>query len=287
MNLDLLPQFLFNGLMSGMIYLLIAFGISLIFGMMDFINFAHGTFYALGAYLAWTITTYLGNFWLALLVVPLAVALLAMIVETTLLRRLHGLHHTVQLLLTFGVAVMMQELIIIIWGPIGKPVSVPPILAGQVNLGFTAYPVYRVCLVAFVALVAFALWWGIEKTKVGSLIRAGTERAEMVNALGINVSRLFTAVFTLGGFLAGLAGVLAAPLVGINAYMGLDIIVIAFVVVVVGGMGSFAGAIVGGLLIGVVQSLTGLYWPEATDMMVFIVMAVVLIARPQGLLGRA
>lgn len=279
-------EHLFNGLMLGMIYVLIAIGIGMIFGMMNFVNFGHGAFYALGAYLAYTIGAAGGSFWLALVLAPLLVGILGTAVERTLLQPLHGGEQSLHLLVTFGLALICQELTILIWGPIGKPVSVPAFLRGGVDLGFTVYPRYRVFVVAFTVVVALVLWVCLERTRLGAIIRAGTERAEMVNALGINIGLVFTSVFGLGCAMAGLAGVLAAPLVGVNPSMGMSVILLAFVVVVIGGLSSFAGAVVGGLLVGVVQALSTLYIPAASELVIFLVMAVVLILRPHGLMGQ-
>lgn len=279
-------EHLFNGLMLGMIYVLIAIGIGMIFGMMNFVNFGHGAFYALGAYLAYTIGAAGGSFWLALLLAPLLVGILGTAVERTLLQPLHGGEQSLHLLVTFGLALIFQELTILIWGPIGKPVSVPAFLRGGVDLGFTVYPRYRVFVVAFTVVVALVLWVCLERTRLGAIIRAGMERAEMVNALGINIGFVFTSVFGLGCAMAGLAGVLAAPLVGVNPSMGMSVILLAFVVVVIGGLSSLAGAVVGGLLVGVVQALSTLYIPAASELMIFLVMAVVLVLRPHGLMGR-
>jgi len=281
------PEHLFNGLVLGVLYVLIALGISVIFGMMNFVNFAHGAFYALGAYLAYSIVAAGGSFWLALLAAPLAVGALGALVEMTLLRSLHRIGQSVQLLLTFGLALVFQELTILVWGPIGKPVSVPAALRGSFDLGFTVYPRYRIFVVLFTAALTVGLWLCLERTRLGAVIRAGTERADMVSAPGINIDRVFTAVFGAGCALAAVAGVLAAPLVGVNPSMGMAIILLAFVVVVVGGLSSFAGAVVGGLLVGLVQAVSAVYVPEGSELMIFVFMAAVLVLRPRGLMGQA
>lgn len=283
--LESVPIFVFNGIALGMIYFLIAIGLTIIFGMMGVINFAHGALYAIGAYMAYTITLYTGNFWLSLIIAPIIIFGVG-ICEYFLLRYLYGINPVYQLLLTFGLALIIQEVTIFIWGTVGKPLSIPSIFRGVFDLGLFTYPKYRIFLVFFTAIIALAIWFLIMRTKLGAMIRAGTEDSEMVNCVGINISKLFTLVFGLGASMAGIGGVLAAPIVGVEPFMGMNILIISFVVVVVGGLGSYAGAILGGLLIGIIQSICILLFPAAAAVVVFAFMALILIVRPQGLLGK-
>lgn len=283
--LNLIIAQAFNGLVLGMIYVLLAMGLSIVWGMMDIINFAHGLFFALGAYFAYTLVTVTGNFWLCLMIVPLATGLVGMLLEYSLLRRLYGLNILYQILLTFGVALAGREIIIIIYNPIGKSFYPPDLLAGTIFISGIFFPKYRI-FVFFVSIVlTFCMWLFIEKTKYGSIIRAGTEDAEMVSSLGVNVSRVFLLIFGLAMAIAGFSGVLAAPIRGIEPYMGWLILGICFAVVVIGGMGSFVGAILGGLIVGLSQSLVALIMPSASIVIVFLVMAVILLIRPRGLMG--
>jgi branched-chain amino acid transport system permease protein len=283
--LESVPIFVFNGIALGMIYFLIAIGLTIIFGMMGVINFAHGALYAIGAYLAYTTTLHTGNFWLSLAVAPVIMFGVG-IGEYFLLRWLYGVEPVYQLLLTFGLALIMQEVTIIIWGSVGKPLPIPAIFRGFYDFGIFTYPKYRIFLIVFTAAIAFIIWFSIMRTQLGAMIRAGTEDSEMVNSVGINISRLFTLVFGLGASMAGLGGVLAAPIVGVEPFMGMNILIISFVVVVVGGLGSYGGAVLGGLLIGIIQSLCILFFPAAAAVVVFAFMAVILIVKPEGLLGK-
>jgi len=283
--LNLIIAQVFNGLVLGMIYVLLAMGLSIVWGMMDIINFAHGLFFALGAYFAYTLVSLTGNFWLCLIVVPLATALVGMFLERTLLRRLYGLNILYQILLTFGLALAGREIIILIYNPIGKSFYPPELLAGTIFISGVFFPKYRIFVFFVSILLTLGMWLFIEKTKYGSIIRAGTEDAEMVSSLGINISRVFLLIFGLGMAIAGFSGVLAAPIRGIEPYMGWLILGICFAVVVIGGMGSFAGAILGGLIVGLSQSLVALIMPSASIVIVFIVMAAILLIRPRGLMG--
>jgi len=283
--LNLIIAQVFNGLVLGMIYVLLAMGLSIVWGMMDIINFAHGLFFALGAYFAYTLVSLTGNFWLCLIVVPLATALVGMFLERTLLRRLYGLNILYQILLTFGLALAGREIIILIYNPIGKSFYPPELLAGTIFISGVFFPKYRIFVFFVSILLTLGMWLFIEKTKYGSIIRAGTEDAEMVSSLGINISRVFLLIFGLGMAIAGFSGVLAAPIRGIEPYMGWLILGICFAVVVIGGMGSFAGAILGGLIVGLSQSLVALIMPSASIVIVFLVMAAILLIRPRGLMG--
>ncbi len=286
MSMQLLLFQVMNGLGIGMIYFLLSVGLTLIFGLMRFVNFAHGAFYLTAAYLAYAITAWTGSFWLALVASPLIVAVLAVVVERVLLRHTYNMPHEAQILITFAIALFIQEMIIVAFGPLGQNVPTPDVLSGIVFLGPYVYPAYRLFVVAIAVLVAIALWFVVEKTKLGSMLRAGSESAEMVRLLGINVDRVFMVTFALGGALAGLGGVLAAPIRGVEPFMSAEALGIAFVVVVVGGLGTLGGALVGGLLIGLVQSIMSTLWPEGAQIMIYAAMAIVILARPAGLLGR-
>ncbi|MDR2669117.1 MAG: branched-chain amino acid ABC transporter permease [Desulfovibrio sp.] len=276
-----------NGLGLGMIYFLISAGLTIIFGLLNFVNFAHGAFFMLGGYLCWSLTELTGSFWISLLAGPPVVALLAWAAEVTLIRRIYRLPHTFHILVTVGIALILQETTIMIWGPIGKSIPVPDGLQGIVTLWNFAYPTYRLFLIAFTALIGFALWYLLERTRFGGLVRAGSESTEMVALLGTNIHRLFARTFALGVGLAGLAGILSAPIRGIHPFMGPEVLGVAFVVVVIGGMGSFTGALLGGLLVGLVQSLMSTIWPEGASLMIYGTMAAVILLRPYGLFGRA
>ena len=283
--LDLIIVLVFNGLVLGMIYVLLAMGLSIVWGMMDIINFAHGLFFALGAYFAYTLVSLTGNFWLCLIIVPLATGLVGMFLEYTLLRRLYGLNILYQILMTFGIALAGREIIILIYNPIGKSFYPPDILSGVIQISGIFFPKYRIFVFTMAVLVTLCMWLFIEKTKYGSIIRAGTEDAEMVSSLGINISRVFLLIFGLSMAIAGLSGVLAAPIRGIEPYMGWLILGICFAVVIIGGMGSFIGAILGGLIAGLSQSLVTLVMPSASIVVIWLVMAVILLIRPRGLMG--
>jgi branched-chain amino acid transport system permease protein len=255
-----------NGIGIGMLYFLLAVGLSIVFGLLRFVNFAHGAFYLLGAYLCYQAMQWGLNFWVALLVVPLAVGALGWLAEKLLLRRVYAKAHEFHILVTVGLALAVQE-IVVMWGAF-------------------VYPKYRLFVIGFTAVLAVLLWWVLEGTRLGSAVRAGSESTEMVSLLGINVFRVFSLVFALGAATAALAGVLAAPIRGAEPFMGVEALSVAFVVVVIGGLGSFGGALVGGLVIGIVQSLMSTIWPPGASLMIYIAMAAVLLLRPHGLLGR-
>jgi branched-chain amino acid transport system permease protein len=260
-------------------------GLSIVWGMMDIINFSHGLFYALGAYLAYTVASLTGNFWICLLVVPPATAVIGMLLELTLLRRLYGQNILYQILMTYGIALAGRELIIMIYNPIGKQFDVPDLLIGVLPVAGIYFPIYRIFVFALTVVLTAGMWLFIEKTRFGSVVRAGTENLEMVSCLGINISRVFMLTFGLAMAIAGLSGVLAAPMRGIEPYMGDLILGICFATVVIGGMGSFAGAILGGLIVGLSQSLITLVMPSASIIVIFLVMASILLIRPRGLAG--
>jgi len=275
-----------NGVGIGMLYFLLAVGLSIIFGLLRFVNFAHGAFYLLGAYFCFQAVAWGVSFWLALVLVPLAVALLAWAAERILLRRIYDKPHEFHILITVGVALVLQEAVILVWGPLGDNVATPAPFQGVVMWGSFIYPKYRLFVIGFTAVFALFLWWVLEGTRLGSAVRAGSESTEMVAMLGINVFRVFGLVFALGAGTAALAGALAAPIRGVDPFMGLEALGVAFVIVVVGGMGSFGGALAGGLLIGIVQSVMSSLWPEGARLMIYVAMAAVLLLRPHGLLGR-
>ncbi len=286
MSTQLLLFQVLNGVGIGMIYFLLSVGLTLIFGLMRFVNFAHGAFYLAAAYIAYAVVLWTGSFWWALLLGPALVAILALAIERLLLRHTYALPHEAQILITFAVALIIQEVVILLFTPLGHNVPVPAALSGVLFLGPYVYPAYRLAVVGAAALVAIVLWIAIERTKMGSILRAGSESAEMVSLLGINVDRVFMATFALGAALAGLAGVLVAPLRGVEPFMSAEALGIAFVVVVVGGLGTLSGALVGGILIGLVQSIMSTLWPEGAQLMIYAAMALVIIVRPTGLLGR-
>ena len=277
----------FTGLVLGGILVLLAVGLSLIFGLMTVVNFSHGALYMLGAYVAFTLLGLTKSFWLSLILAPLVVGMLGLLIERLLIRRLYGRSPDDPLLLTFGLSLVIVESVKLVWGKVGLTVDPPRDLAGAVNLGFMNFPVYRLFVVAVTAAVLIGLWLLLEKTNIGLVIRAGTKDPLMVRALGVDLGKIWFIVFGLGIGLAGLAGVLAGPMRGVYAEMGVEIIIECFVVVVVGGMGSLPGAVVAGLLIGEIVSLTTFFAPKLTEIVVFLVMAVVLLVRPSGLFGEA
>src|SRR5574342_1427970 len=268
-----------------MLYALMGLGLSLITGILNIPNFAHGALFAVGAYLLVSAVNAIGNFWLGLLIAPLGVALLGLAIEYAGIRRLYAAGHDYQLLFTFGLSLILAEGIILIWGPVGISQLPPPLLRGGVDLGFTFYPKYRLFVMVLAGLLVLATWLFLEKTRYGAIMRAGIENKEMVSLLGIDIQWLFTAAFALGGVLAGIAGALTAPIRGVNPWMGVDMLGIAFVVVALAGLGNFLGSLAAGLLVGVAQSLVALVWPEASVAVIFAVMAAVLLVRPQGLFG--
>lgn len=286
---------LFNGLVWGIVLGLLAMGLTIIFGMMGVINFAHGALYLVGAYSAYTLITTgtqwmgaaTGSFWIALVAAPIAVGLIGMAVEFFLLRRMYEKEIIYQFLLTFGLTLVIQELVTIIWGGMPKSFPTPDLLKGVVDLGFMLYPKYRLFVLVLTPVIMLAVWLILVRTRYGAIIRAGTEDKDMVNLLGINVRRVFTVVFSFGAAMAGLAGVLAGPVIGnIQPDLGNSVLLASFVVVVVGGLGSFTGAVVGAILVGLVKAVTGMVWAEASNAIVFALMAVVLVVMPQGLLGK-
>ena len=284
MNIYLLQ--VLTGIGIGMLYFLLAVGMSIVFGLLRFVNFAHGAFYLLGAYFCYQMTRWGLSFWLALVVMPVVVGAVGWLTEKLLLRHVYDKPHEFHILVTVGLALVVQELVILQWGPLGDSVAVPDLLQGVVMWGGFVYPKYRLFVIGFTAVLALLLWWLLEGTRLGSAVRAGSESTEMVSLLGLNVFAIFSLVFALGAATAALAGVLAAPIRGAEPFMGIEALGVAFVIVVVGGLGSFSGALVGGILIGIVQSVMSTLWPEGARLMIYVAMAAVLLLRPHGLLGR-
>jgi len=286
-TLSALAAQLFTGLVLGGILVLLAIGLSLIFGLMTVVNFAHGSLYMLGAYVGFFVLGYTKNFWVALVVAPVVVGVFGLVIERLLIRPLYGRGLNDPLLLTFGLSLVLVEAVKLVAGKLGLTLDPPAALAGALDLGFMKFPAYRIFVLAVTAVVLLGLWLFLEKTNIGLIVRAGSRDALMVRALGIDLGRVWFLVFGLGIAMAGLAGILAGPLRGVYAEMGVEIIIEAFVVVVVGGMGSLPGAIVAGLLIGEVISITTFFAPKLAEIVVFMVMAVILLARPSGLFGEA
>jgi branched-chain amino acid transport system permease protein len=287
LSFDLIALQLFTGLALGAIYVLFAIGLSLIFGMLTVVNFAHGAFYMVGAYVGLFLLSLGGNFWLCLIAVPLIVGTVGLVVERFLIRPLYGRGIDYPLLLTFGLSYVMVELVRIAFGKSGYPFDTPEILQGAVNIGVGYFPLYRLFVIGIAAAVLLGLWLFLERTSFGLIIRAGARDPQIVRVLGVNVSRVWLFVFGIGSGIAALAGLLAAPLQGVIPEMGATILAEAFVVTVVGGMGSIGGAVIAGLLVGVVVSMTSLFAPEMAKVSIFALMAIVLLVRPQGFFGRA
>src|SRR5258706_3108830 len=285
-TLDLLLLQIVTGIALGAVYVLFALGLSLIFGMLTVVNFAHGAFFMVGAYFGVWLFAQTGNFWVCLVLVPLGVGGLGLVVERLLVRPLYGRGIDYPLLLTFGLSIMFVEIVRMTFGLDGIPFSTPRGLTGAVNLGIGHFPLYRLFLIGAAAVVVAFLYFFIEKTSYGLVIRAGARDPEIVRVLGIDVSKVWLVVFGIGTGIAGLSGILSAPLQAVTPEMGVALLADAFVVTVVGGMGSLTGAVVAGVLVGVVVSLTSLVSPEAGRVSIFILMAVVLLVRPQGLYGR-
>jgi len=287
LSFDLIALQLFTGLALGAIYVLFAIGLSLIFGMLQVVNFAHGAFYMVGAYVGLFLVSMGGNFWLCLVTVPLVVGSCGMLVERFLVRPLYGRGIDYPLLLTFGLSYIMVELVRIAFGTSGYPFDTPDLLQGAVDIGVGYFPLYRLFVIGATAVVLLALWLFLERTSFGLIIRAGARDPQIVRVLGVDVSRVWLIVFGIGTAIAGFAGLLAAPLQGVIPEMGSTILAEAFVVTVVGGMGSIGGAVLAGLLVGIVVSMTSLFAPEMAKVSIFALMAIVLLIRPQGFFGRA
>ena len=275
------------GLINGSFYALLSLGLAVIFGMLNVINFTHGAQYMMGAFAAYLLLQYLGlNYWAALIIVPLLVGATGIIVERLLLQYLRKLDHLYGLILTFGLALVIEGFFRNYFGSSGEPYQVPDALQGGHNLGFMFLPNYRAWVIVFSLIVCFATWFAIERTRLGSYLRAATENPTLVRAFGINVPRMVTLTYGFGVGLAALAGVMAAPIYNVSPQMGSDIIIVVFAVVVIGGMGSILGAIVTGFGLGIIEGLTKVFFPEASSTVIFVIMAIVLLIRPAGLLGR-
>ncbi len=275
------------GLVNGSFYALLSLGLAVIFGLLGVVNFAHGAFYMLGAFAAYLGLQFLGvNYWWALLLAPLAVGLLGVAIERLFLRHLYQLDPLYGLLLTFGIALIADGGMRGLFGASGKSYPVPEILRGGFHLGFMVLPIYRAWVVLASVTVCFMTWLLIERTRLGARLRAATENARLVQAFGINVPLMVTCTYGAGVGLAALAGVLAAPVVQVSPLMGSSLVIVVFAVVVIGGMGSIVGAIVSGLTLGLIEGLTKVIYPEASNIVVFVIMAVVLIWRPAGLFGK-
>ncbi|MGH8811016.1 MAG: branched-chain amino acid ABC transporter permease [Advenella sp.] len=275
------------GLVNGSFYAVLSLGLAVIFGLLNVINFAHGALYMLGAFVAWMGLQFLGlNYWVMLIVAPLVVGLLGIIIERLLLRHLYKLDHLYGLLLTFGLTLLIEGIFRSMYGVSGQPYPTPESLRGAVNLGFMVLPIYRGWVVVASIIACLATWYVIERTRLGALLRAGTENSKLVEAFGINVPLMVTLTYGFGVALAGFAGVLAAPVLQVSPLMGSNLIIVVFAVVVIGGMGSIMGSIVTGLGLGVIEGLTKVFWPEASSTVVFIIMAIVLLLRPAGLFGK-
>jgi branched-chain amino acid transport system permease protein len=275
------------GLINGSFYATLSLGLAVIFGLLNIINFAHGAQYMMGAFAAWMLLNYLGiGYWPALLIAPVLVGLTGAVLERLLISRLYRLDHLYGLLLTFGMALVIEGLFRNQYGVSGLPYTIPPILSGGVNLGFMFLPIYRGWVIVASLVVCLATWFVVERTRLGALLRAATENPTLVNAFGINVPRLVTLTYGFGVALAAFAGVLAAPIYTVNPTMGANLIIVVFAVVVIGGMGSILGSILTGFALGVIEGLTKVFYPEAASTVIFIIMAIVLLVKPAGLFGR-
>ncbi|ALG72977.1 ABC transporter permease [Azospirillum thiophilum] len=285
------PQALFGqlllGLINGSFYALLSLGLAVIFGMLNVVNMAHGALYMVGAFVAWLLLSHAGiGYWGALVLAPLVVGAVGLVLERTMLRRLYKVDHLYGLLLTFGLALIFEGAFRHQYGVSGQPYPIPDLLKGGTNLGFMYLPTYRGWVVAASLLVCLGTWFAIERTRLGAYLRAATENPTLVQAFGINVPVMVSLTYGFGVALAGLAGVLAAPIYQVSPLMGSNIIIVVFAVVVIGGMGSILGAIVTGLGLGLLEGLTKVVYPEASNIVVFVIMAVVLMVKPAGLFGR-
>jgi len=275
------------GLINGAFYAMLSLGLSVIFGLLNIINFAHGAQYMMGAFVAYFALQWAGlGYWPSLLIAPVVVGLFGVLLERTMLKRLYHLDHLYGLLLTFGVALVVQGVFRNEFGSSGLPYTAPPQLTGGYNLGFMFLPTYRGWVVVFSLVVCLGTWYVIERTKLGAYLRAATENPTLVQAFGINVPRMITLTYGFGVALAALAGVLAAPIYQVNPLMGADLIIVVFAVVVIGGLGSILGSIVTGFGLGVIEGFTKVFYPEASNIVIFVIMALVLLVRPSGLFGR-
>jgi branched-chain amino acid transport system permease protein len=275
------------GLVNGSFYAILSLGLAVIFGMLNIVNFAHGALYMAGAFFSWMLLNYAGlNYWYALILAPLGVGLIGVLIEKTMLRWLHQLDHLYGLLLTFGLALLLEGVFREFYGSSGMPYELPAVFRGAYDVGFMMLPKYRAWVVVVSIVLCLFTWYVIEKTKLGAYLRAGTENPNLVKAFGINVPLMVTLTYAFGVALAGLAGVMAAPIYQVSPLMGSNIIIVVFAVVVIGGMGSILGSIITGIALGLIEGLTKVFYAEISSTVVFIIMAIVLMVRPAGLFGR-
>ncbi|MEY4756328.1 MAG: hypothetical protein RJA34_1226 [Pseudomonadota bacterium] len=275
------------GLINGSFYAVLSLGLAIIFGLLNIINFAHGAQYMVGAFVALLSLTYFGvNYWVSLILAPLVVGLLAVVIERTMLRHLYKLDHLYGLLLTFGLALIAEGVFKNFFGVSGESYEVPELLQGGIDLGFMYLPIYRGWVVVAALSVCLAAWYVIERTPLGATLRAATQRPDLVQALGINVPVLVTSTYAAGAALAAFAGVLAAPVIQVNPVMGSNLIIVVFAVVVIGGMGSIMGSVLTGLGLGIIEGLTKVFYPEASAVVIFLIMVLVLLVKPAGLFGK-
>jgi branched-chain amino acid transport system permease protein len=275
------------GLINGSFYALLSLGLAVIFGMLNIINFTHGAQYMMGAFTAYLLLQYFGiSYWAALVIVPIAIGVFGILIERLFLQHVRKLDHLYGLILTFGLALIIEGLFRNYYGSSGQPYQVPEALRGGRNLGFMFLPNYRAWVIAFSLVICLLTWFAIERTRLGSYLRAATENPTLVRAFGINVPRMVTLTYGFGVGLAALAGVMAAPIYNVSPQMGSDLIIVVFAVVVIGGMGSIMGAIVTGFVLGIVEGLTKVFFPEASNTVIFVIMVIVLLVRPAGMFGR-
>jgi len=275
------------GLINGAFYAMLSLGLAVIFGLLNIINFAHGAQYMLGAFCAYLVLNYLGiGYWSSLLIAPIVVGIFGMLLERFFIRWVYRLDHLYGLLLTFGMALIIQGVFRQYYGSAGQPYSIPGLLTGGQDLGFMFLPNYRAWVIVASSVFCFGTWFVIERTRLGAYLRAATENPALVQAFGINVPRMVTLTYGFGVALAALAGVLAAPIYQVSPLMGSNLIIVVFAVVVIGGMGSILGAIVGGFALGIIEGLTKVFYPEASSTAIFVIMVIVLLAKPAGLFGR-
>jgi len=275
------------GLVNGAFYAMLSLGLAVIFGLLGIVNFAHGALYMLGAFAAWIMMDQFGmNYWFALVLAPLTVGILGVIIERLFLKHLYKLDPLYGLLLTFGLALVFEGVFREIYGVSGQNYNVPDLLAGAMDLGFMRLPIYRAWVVVVSLVVCLGTWFLIERTRLGAYLRAGTENAPLVQAFGVNVPMMVMLTYGAGAALAALAGVLAAPIIQVNPLMGSNLIIVVFAVVVIGGMGSILGSVITGLGLGIVEGLTRVFYPEASNIVVFVIMVIVLMFRPAGLFGK-
>jgi branched-chain amino acid transport system permease protein len=276
------------GLAKGALYAMLSLGLAVIFGLLNVINFAHGALYMLGAFGAWLLLHYLGvGYWAALVISPLIIGAFGMVIERLLIRHIYKLDHLYGLLLTFGLALIIEGIFRNIYGVSGEAYEAPDLLHGGINLGFMFMPLYRAWVILASLVICLCTWFAIERTKLGAYLRAATENPQLVQAFGINVPLMITLTYGFGAALAALAGVLAAPILSVNPLMGSDIIIVIFAVVVIGGMGSIMGSVISGFGIGFVVGLTNYGYAQGSDVVVYVVMVIVLLIKPAGLFGKA